>query len=95
MSRYKLTFTDSETGTTYLLNDNMPDYDSAVFAALDYVADGASKARENGDTSTETRLFNAGLCMATEFGRRKELIDRNKKLDRVSCCGFTITTKGE
>ena len=30
MARYKLTFTDSETGTTHLLDDNMPDYDSAV-----------------------------------------------------------------
>ena len=88
MARYKLTFTDTETDTTYLLGDNMPDYDSAVFAALDYVAEGASKAVENGDTSAETRLFNAGLSMAMEFGAKKGL-------DSVSCCGFTITRKGE
>ena len=88
MARYKLTFTDSETGTTYLLDDNMPSYDSAVFAALDYVAEGASKAAESGDNSAETRLFNAGLSMAMEFGAKKGL-------DCVSCCGFTITRKGE
>lgn len=88
MARYKLTFTDSETGTTYLLDDNMPSYDSAVFAALDYVAEGASKAVENGDPSAETRLFNAGLSMAMEFGEKKGL-------DCVICCGFTITRKGE
>lgn len=88
MARYKLTFTDSETDTTYLLGDNIPDYDSAVFAALDYVAGGASKANENGDTPVEARLFNAGLSMAMEFGRKKGL-------DCVSCCGFTITRKGE
>lgn len=88
MARYKLTFTDSETGTTYLLDDNMPNYDSAVFAALDYVAEGATKAVENGDHSAETRLFNAGLSMAMEFGAKKGL-------DCVSCCGFTITRKGE
>lgn len=88
MARYKLTFTDSETGTTYLLDDNMPDYDSAVFAALDYVTDGASKAAKSGDNSAETRLFNAGLSMAMEFGAKKGL-------DCVSCCGFTITRKGE
>lgn len=88
MARYKLTFTDSETGTTYLLDDNMPNYDSAVFAALDYVAEGASKAAESGDNSAETRLFNAGLSMAMEFGAKKGL-------DCVSCCGFTITRKGE
>jgi len=86
MARYKLTFTDENTGTTYLLGDNMPDYDNAVFAALDYVADGAAKASENGDTAAETRLFNAGLSMAMEFGAKKGL-------DRVSCCGFTITRK--
>ena len=88
MARYKLTFTDENTGTTYLLGDNMPDYDSAVFAALDYVADGASRAGESGDTSAETRLFNAGIFMAIEFGE-------NKGLDYVSSCGFTITKKGE
>lgn len=88
MTRYKLTFTDENTGTTYLLDDNMPDYDSAVFAALDYVADGASKANESGDGSAETTLFNVGLSMAMEFGRKKGL-------DHVSCCGFTITRKGE
>ena len=88
MARYKLTFTDSETGTTYLLGDNMPSYDSAVFAALDYVADGANKAAENGDNSAEARLFNAGLLMAMEFGGKQGL-------DHVSCCGFTITRKGE
>ena len=88
MARYKLTFTDTETGTTYLLNDNMPSYDSAVFAALDYVADGASKAAESGDTPAEARLFNVGLSMAMEFGRKQGL-------DCVSCCGFTITRKGE
>ena len=84
MTRYKLTFTDSETDTIYLLGDNIPDYDSAVFAALDYVAGGTSKAAENGDTSSETRLFNAGLSMAMEFGTRKGL-------HRVECYGFTIT----
>ena len=88
MARYKLTFTDENTGTTYLLGDNMPDYDSAVFAALDYVADGAGKADESGDTPAVTRLFNAGLSMAIEFGAKKGL-------DCVSCCGFTITRKGE
>ena len=88
MVRYKLTFTDENTGTTYLLGDNMPDYDSAVFAALDYVADGASRAGESGDTSAETRLFNAGLSMAMEFGAKRGL-------DCVSCCGFTITREGE
>lgn len=88
MARYKLTFTDSETSTTYLLDDNMPDYDSAVFAALDYIADGANKAAENGDTPAEARLFNVGLSMAMEFGRKQGL-------DCVSCCGFTITRKGE
>lgn len=88
MARYKLTFTDTETDTTYLLDDNMPDYDSAVFTALDYVADGASKADENDDTPAVTRLFNVGLSMAMEFGRKKGL-------DCVSCCGFTITRKGE
>jgi len=88
MARYKLTFTDENTGTTYLLDDNMPDYDNAVFAALDYVADGASKADESGDTPAEARLFNAGLLMAMEFGGKKGL-------DCVSCCGFTITRKGE
>ena len=88
MARYKLTFTDSETGTTYLLGDNMPDYDSAVFSALAYVADGASKAAEHGDIPAETRLFNAGLSMAMEFGGKKGV-------DCVSCCGFTITMKGE
>lgn len=88
MARYKLTFTDTETDTTYLLGDNMPDYDSAVFAALDYIAEGASEANESGDASAETRLFNAGLSMAMEFGKKKGL-------DCVSCCGFTITRKGE
>lgn len=88
MARYKLTFTDSETGTTHLLDDNMPSYDSAVFAALDYAAECASKANESGDSSAETRLFNAGLSMAMEFGAKKGL-------DCVSCCGFTITRKGE
>lgn len=88
MARYKLTFTDENTGTTYLLGDNMPDYDNAVFAALDYVADGASKAAESGDAPAEVRLFNAGLLMAMEFGGKKGL-------DSVSCCGFTITRKGE
>lgn len=88
MARYKLTFTDSETGTTYLLDDNMPSYDSAVFSALDYAADGASKAAENGDPSAEARLFNVGLSMAMEFGR-------NQGRDCVSCCGFTIIRKGE
>lgn len=88
MARYKLTFTDENTGTTYLLGDNMPDYDNAVFAALDYVADGASKAAESGDTPAEARLFNAGLLMAMKFGGKKGL-------DCVSCCGFTITRKGE
>lgn len=88
MARYELTFTDENTGTTYLLGDNMPDYDNAVFAALDYVADGAGKADESGDTSAVTRLFNAGLLMAMEFGGKKGL-------DCVSCCGFTITRKGE
>lgn len=88
MARYKLTFTDSNTDTTYLLGDNMPDYDSAVFAVLDYVADGASKAAENSDAPAEARLFNAGLLMAMEFGGKKGL-------DHVSCCGFTITRKGE
>jgi hypothetical protein len=88
MARYKLTFTDENTGTTYLLDDNMPDYDSAVFAALDYVAEGACKADKSGDTPAITRLFNAGLSMAVEFGSKKGL-------DYVSCCGFTITRKGE
>lgn len=88
MARYKLTFTDSNTDTTYLLDDNMPDYDSAVFAALDYVAEGAGKADESGDTPAETRLFNVGISMAMEFGRKKGL-------DCVSCCSFTITRKGE
>lgn len=88
MARYKLTFTDTETDTTYLLGDNMPDYDSAVFAALDYIADGASKAAESGDAPAEARLFNVGLSMAMEFGRKQGL-------DCVSCCGFTITRKGE
>lgn len=88
MARYKLTFTDSETNTTYLLGDDILGYDSAVFAALDYVADGASKAAENGDNSAEARLFNVGLSMAMEFGR-------NQGRDCVSCCGFTITRKGE
>lgn len=88
MARYKLTFTDTETDTTYLLYDNMPDYDSAVFAALDYIVDGADKAAENGDNSAEARLFNVGLSMAMEFGRKQGL-------DCVSCCGFTITRKGE
>ena len=88
MARYKLTFTDSETSTTYLLGDDILDYDSAVFAALDYIADGANKAAENGDNSAEARLFNAGLLMAMEFGGKKGL-------DHVSCCGFTITRKGE
>ena len=88
MARYKLTFTDENTGTTYLLGDNMPDYDSAVYAALDYVAEGASKAGGSGDTSAEARLFNAGLLMAMEFGEKKGL-------NHVSCCGFTITRKGE
>lgn len=87
MANYKLTFTDSETGITYGLG-YMPDYDSTVFAALDYVAEGASKANESGDSSAETRLFNAGLSMAMEFGAKKGL-------DCVSCCGFTITRKGE
>ena len=88
MARYKLTFTDSETSTTYLLGDDILDYDSAVFAALDYVADGASKAAESGDAPAEARLFNAGLLMAMEFGTKQGL-------DCVSCCGFTITRKGE
>lgn len=88
MARYKLTFTDTETDTTYLLGDDILDYDSAVFAALDYVADGASKANESGDASAETRLFNTGLSMAMGFGEKKGL-------DFVSCCGFTITRKGE
>ena len=88
MARYKLTFTDSETGTTYLLDDNISGYDSAVFAALDFVAEGASEANESGDASAETRLFNAGHSMAMEFGKKKGL-------DCVSCCGFTITRKGE
>lgn len=86
MARYKLTFTDENTGTTYLLDDNMPDYDSAVFSALNYAASAAAKASESGDTAAETRLFNAGLSMALEFGAQKGL-------DRVSCCGFTITRK--
>lgn len=88
MTRYKLTFTDENTGTTYLLGDNMPDYDSAVFAVLEYVASGAAKAGESGDTATEARLFNAGLSMSMEFARMAGL-------DCVSCCGFTITRKGE
>lgn len=88
MARYKLTFTDENIGTTYLLGDNMPDYDNAVYAALDYVADGVSKAAESGDAPAEARLFKAGLLMAMEFGGKKGL-------DCVSCCGFTITRKGE
>lgn len=88
MARYKLTFTDTETDTTYLLGDDILGYDSAVFAALDYIADGADKAAENGDTPAEARLFNVGLSMAMEFGR-------NQGRDCVSCCGFTITRKGE
>lgn len=88
MARYKLTFTDENTGTTYLLDDNMPDYDSAAFAALDYVASGAAKAGESGDTAAEARLVNAGISMAMEFARMAGL-------DCASCCGFTITRKGE
>ena len=88
MARYKLTFTDTETDTTYLLGDNMPDYDSAVFAALEYVASGAAKAGESGDTAAEARLFNAGLSMAMEFAGMAGL-------DCASCCGFTITRKRE
>lgn len=88
MARYKLTFTDTETDTTYLLGDDILDYDSAVFAALDYIAEGANEANESGDASAETRLFNTGLSMAMGFGEKKGL-------DCVSCCGFTITRKGE
>lgn len=88
MVRYKLTFTDENTGTTYLLGDNMPDYDSAVFAVLEYVASGAAKAGESGDTAAEARLINAGISMAIEFAGMAGL-------DCASCYGFTITREGK
>lgn len=87
MTRYKLTFTDKETNTSYLLGDNISGYDTAVITALDYVAAGASKADENNDQAALARLFTVGLTMAEEFASQKGF-------DKATSCGFTITRKG-
>lgn len=95
MARYKLTFTDSETGITYLLDDNIPDYNSAISAALDFVDD-VDKAEENGSTSVKTKLSDAERIRVSNAGFRIVMYFSGKqKCDYVSYYGFTITKTGE